>query len=580
MASLKTLLPYLKKYRFTILIGLFTLSISSGMEKLVPWFTKQAIDSIAIDDNRSALLFYVLLIVITSVVRGGVLFYSRSLLRGSTQKIDFELRNRLYNHTQKLSASYFSRMRTGDIMARATNDLNAVRNLNQQGLREFSNAIFSIALGLILMLAMNVDLTLIVLIPLPLISLVGALTGRVIHARSEQVQENFGKLTSTVQESLNGIRVIRAHVQEAHEIEAFRKLNEEYLRSNMRLVKARGALNQTLMLLSGLSSVLIIWFGGKQVLQGEITLGTLVAFNQYMMQLVIPMRGLGAMINLFSMGAAAMRRINQVFDEVPEIRDDEQTLPIQDIEGEIEFRHLTFAYSPRSSLILKDINLKIEKGMTLAIVGPLGAGKSTLLNLIPRLYNPEEGQLFIDGVDIRRIPLKLLRGSIGYVPQETFLFSDTVRENIGYGKEKIEEPELIEAATISQILESILDFPMGFDTVLGERGVTLSGGQKQRTSISRAITLKPKILLLDDCFSSVDTNTEEEILKRLREVMKGRTSIIVSHRISTVKDADLILVLDDGRIVEQGTHETLLSMQGLYFRIFLKQQLAQQLEKV
>ncbi|MFQ5632455.1 MAG: ABC transporter ATP-binding protein, partial [bacterium] len=466
---------------------------------------------------------------------------------------------------------------TGDLMARATNDLNAVRMLVGPGIMYSCNTVVLLIGSISMMLWLSPGLTLFALIPLPLmVILVYKLMGR-IHDIFKKAQEQFSIITTQAQENIAGIRVVKAYVQEEREKEQFDKLNKAYIALNLQLVKIRGILWSSMAFLSGLGVLIILWMGGAKVASGELTLGVLVAFFTLLGRMTLPMIAMGWVINLTQQGIASMGRINEIYNTAPEIfthNDANET--VQAIRGDIDFRQVSFRYNGK--YVLQDINLRIPAGKSLAIVGPVGSGKSTLMHLIPRLMDATDGELRIDGTAVQDIPLKLLRQNIGFVPQETFLFSDTIKGNILFGVDSASERETQEAAMTSQVYDEILSFPKQFDTLLGERGINLSGGQKQRTAISRAVIRKPSILLLDDALSSVDTYTEEEILKRLRQIMKGRTSIIVSHRISTIRDADEIIVFDEGKIVEKGTHESLVAREGVYADLFKKQQLEQELE--
>jgi len=560
-------------------LGLIYIALTVGFQLLSPWVLKHAIDSLAKAVTTERLLYYGGLILALAVTQGVFRFLMRNTLIVVSRKMEYDLRNDYFAELQRRSPTFFQTFKTGDLMARVTNDLNAVRNILGPGIMYFFNTLILAVTAIILMALIDVRLTLYALIPFPIMSaLVYKAMGH-IHKHFDAVQAQFATLTAKVQENLSGIRVVKAYVQERSETRTFETLNQDYLNKNLILARIRGALWAGMSFLSGLSLVILLWLGGQEVISGRITLGDFVAFAVYLAMLIWPMIALGWVINIFQQGVASMGRINEIMDYKTAIQDDDRTdHRIHSLQGEIEFRNVSFSYDGRP--VLRDINLKIESGMTVAIVGPTGSGKTTLLNLLPRLYEVEQGQVLIDGIDVRRIPLAVLRANIGYVPQETFLFSDTIKENIAFGIEKPSMPEIEEAAVIAQLKPDIQGFPDQYETMVGERGITLSGGQKQRTAIARAVIRKPKILILDDALSSVDTYTEEEILKRLRVVMENRTSIIVSHRISTVRDADLIVVLDDGHIVEQGTHEALLELDGVYAELYRKQLLEEALEEL
>jgi len=423
------------------------------------------------------------------------------------------------------------------------------------------------------------QLTLLALIPMPFVSYAVYYLGKVIHEKFNERQEQYSILTTKAQENLSGARVVKAYVREEYEIEQFRKASWEYFKKNLVLAKAQSIMWPLMFILVGLSIIITIYIGGLKVISGEMTIGTLTAFMTYLSLLIWPMIAFGWVTNMWQQGAASMKRLAKIFDTVPNIRNTEATdYTIESIEGEIEFKDVNFTHETAKNPTLQNINLKIPKGSTLAIVGYTGSGKSSFVNLIPRLYDITDGRLFIDGVDIATIPIEVLRKSIGYVPQETFLFSDSIAENIRYGDDEAQRELIHEAADVSQIVKDVADFPQRFETMLGERGITLSGGQKQRTSIARAILRRPNILILDDALSAVDTYTEETILERMRTVMKGRTSIIIAHRISTVKDADNIIVLNGGKIVEQGKHDELVALNGIYAGLYQKQLLEKELE--
>jgi ATP-binding cassette subfamily B protein len=515
------------------------------------------------------------------------------------------LRNDLFNHLERLSYSYYQRNRTGDIMARATNDLNAVRMLLGPAIMYSANTLVFTAGALGFMLAISPKLTLYAFLPLPIASVVIQYFGRRIHERFERIQAMFSDISARAQENFSGARVIRAYVQEQAEIAAFEGANREYIRRSLGLVRLMGMLWPTLELMLGGAVVIVLWLGGRQVLMGKMNVGDFVAFNTYMVQLTWPVIALGWVINIFQRGTASMTRIDEILSQQPEIADEvERALnngatggsPVQpgedarrstgEILGEVEFRHLNFAYNGVS--VLKDVNLRIPAGSSLAIVGPTGSGKTTLVNLIPRIYDADPGAVLIDGRPVRQFPLDSLRRHIGFVPQETFLFSDTIRENIAYGiahevSQEDGEPALDDiqaAAAAANIAHDIESFPEGYNTTVGERGITLSGGQKQRTAIARALLRSPRILILDDALSSVDTHTEDKILNHLREIMQGRTTIFISHRVSTVRNADAIAVLHQGRIVEQGTHDQLIARNGYYTDLYNKQLLEEELAEV
>jgi ATP-binding cassette subfamily B protein len=585
--SLRPLFPYLKKYRGSYFIGTICVFINNGVWILFPLVLRRAIDGLQGGVTREKLLTYSLELMGVAAIKGVFQFLTRWIVIGISREIEFDLRNDLFRHLESLSYSYYQRTRTGDIMARATNDLNAVRMLLGPAIMYSANTIVFTAGALVFMLSISPKLTLYAFLPLPVVSITVQYFGKQIHERFEKIQAMFSEISARAQENFSGARVIRAYVQEEPEIAAFETSNREYINRSLKLVRLMGMLWPTLETMLGLAIVLVLWLGGREVLHGRMTPGGFVAFNTYMVQLTWPVIALGWVINIFQRGTASMGRINEILVERPEIEDGPEaraakaagespaTTPIR---GEIEFRGLNFAYN--GVPVLHDINLRIPAGSSLAIVGPTGSGKTTLVSLIPRIYDAAPGTIWIDGKPVREYPLESLRRQIGFVPQETFLFSETVRENIAFGKEDASDAEVGSAAEAANIAHDIEEFPEQYRTLVGERGITLSGGQKQRTAIARAIIRNPRILILDDALSSVDTHTEDKILNHLREVMQNRTTIFISHRVSTVRNADRIAVLHAGRIVELGTHDELLARNGYYSDLYNKQLLEEELAEV
>jgi len=569
---------YLLRHKRNLTLAVFFSVGTNLLALLIPYVLRYTIDGLKTPMNKETLLLYALLIVSISIMAGFFRFLMTRRLMGVAFQIEYELRNDLFSHLQKLSLSYFHKTKTGDIMARATNDLKAVRMLVGPGIRNLLNTIIMGSAAIILMLIIDYKLTLYSLIPLPVLTIAVTIFSSRIFYRFQKVQEQFSSISVGVQENLTGIRVVKAYVQEGNEKRKFKQLNQDYMDKNISLVKIWGLFFPFIMLIAGIGMVIVLWLGGRLVMVGKISLGQFVQFNGYLMMLTWPMMALGWAINLVQRGSASMGRLIEILDQAPEIKDSEYLEDIRTLEGEIEFKNVSFAYDKK--VTLKNIDLKIPKGITIGIIGPTGSGKSTLVNLIPRLLEVREGSLTIDGMEIKSIPLKILRKNIGYVPQETFLFSESLKENIIYGLEGFDEAKLRRAVSISALSDEIERFSQRYETPVGERGVTLSGGQKQRTALSRAIIREPKILILDDAFSSVDVHTEEKILKQLRKFRKRRTCILVSHRTSTIEDADWIVVLKDGRIVEQGTHEELVARSGIYTDIWLQQQLREELEKI
>jgi ATP-binding cassette subfamily B multidrug efflux pump len=585
--SLRPLIPYFKKYRGSYVVGTVCVFLTNGIWILFPLVIRRAVDDLHLGITRHKLVTYALLLLAVAGIKGIFQFLTRWIVIGVSREIEFDLRNDLFRHLERLSYSYYQRTRTGDIMARATNDLNAVRMLLGPAIMYSANTIVFTAGALAFMLSISPKLTLYAFLPLPIVSITIQHFGRKIHERFERIQAMFSDISARAQENFSGARVIRAYVQEEAEIAAFETSNQEYIKRSLKLVRLMGMLWPTLETMLGLAIVLVLWLGGREVISGRITVGGFVAFNTYMVQLTWPIIALGWVINIFQRGTASTGRIQQILSERPEIEDTEviqlknrtaESSVSTQIRGEIEFRHLNFSYN--STPVLHDINLRIPAGSSLAIVGPTGSGKTTLVDLIPRIYDAEPGTVLIDGIPVREYPLADLRSNLGFVPQETFLFSETVRENIAFGKEDATDQEVRSAAVAASIGEEIEGFPEQYQTLVGERGITLSGGQKQRTAIARAIIRNPRILILDDALSSVDTNTEDKILNHLREIMRGRTTIFISHRVSTVRNADRIAVLHAGRIVELGTHDELVAKDGYYTDLYNKQLLEEELAEV
>ena len=546
-----------------------------------PMILKYVVDDLNQEQDQithEKILLYALLILGVALVGGLFRFGQRSLIGSVARRIEYELRGDFFKHLQKMQKSYFEQVNTGDLMSRATNDLDAVHRLLGFAIIYIADATVFFGFALVIMLRIDVTLTMLALIPYPILAVLVQFISKSLHNNFERIQEGFSKMNTKVQENLSGVRVVRAYTLEQSEIEEFDRQNLNFVNLNRVFIGLEAIFFPIFRLLPGIGAIVLLWLGGLHVIQGKIMLGDFVAFNAYLAMLIRPVIMLGFIVNRFAQGTASIDRINLILNQKPEICDEEGVdEKITELNGEIEFRHLTFAYSD-SSPVLKDINFKIDSGSTVAIVGATGAGKTTLVGLIPRIYQPERGSVFIDGTDIRDIPLETLRTSIGMVQQESFLFSDLLKNNIAYGADSATETEIEVAAYNADLLSQIDEFPNRFDTHVGERGKTLSGGQKQRTAIARAIMTPPKILILDDAFANVDTHTEDTILDRLKQVGSDCTTILISHRISTVKAADQIVVLHDGRIVETGTHQDLVSQNGIYANIHQKQLLKEEIE--
>jgi ATP-binding cassette subfamily B multidrug efflux pump len=552
--------------------------LCSTLFAVAPRVLQLAVDDLYIGVTREKLAGYGSLLLLIAGIGGYFRYQMRRIIVSASRGIEYDLRNDFFAHLERLPLSFFQSNRTGDLMSRATNDLSAVRMMVGPAIMYLANTLITAVVSLSLMLWLDVRLTLIVLIPLPVVSIAVKLFGTAIHKTFEEVQEQLADMSAVVQESLTGVRVIRAYGQETPEIARFERANLDYVRRNRRLSRLQGAFFPTMSLFLGISAVLALWLGSRDVVSGRITVGELVAFNAYLAQLAWPMIAFGWVTNLLERGTASWKRMLAIMDTEPEIRDEPGLAGREPGYGAIEFRNLTFAYGGRE--VLHDISFSVEAGEQVAIVGATGSGKSTLVHLLPRLHNPPRGMVFIDGRDVRDISLAELRGLIGFVPQEPFLFSDTLAENIAFGlpHQSAERAAAIPAAaSVARLDKDVCDFPSSYETVVGERGITLSGGQKQRTAIARAVITNPRILILDDALSAVDTYTEEEILNRLRGVMQQRTSIIISHRISTVREADQIVVLEAGRLVEKGRHADLIARGGVYADLYKKQLLEEEL---
>ncbi len=577
MSIARAVYSYLIRHWRLLLFGGALVVIANLIVLIPPLLLQQAIDTLSQGDDLATLTRLALLIVGVWIVAGAFQFSARFAINSVSRQIEYEIRNDLFQHFQRLDLAYFQRSKLGDLVARATNDLTAVRQMLGPGISNFCNTLVAFTLTAIAMVGIDVRLTLYTLTVMPLMSVLFVVVGRSIHDRYRRVQDQFGEVSARAQENFSGIRVVKAYAQEQYELDAFNRVNEEYVTRSVAFARVNSLLWPSMYFLSGLAVAILLWRGGLDVIDGRITLGELVRFNTYLAALAWPMIALGWTVNLFQQGGASMSRIQEVMVVEPAIRDGAQTrrdfVPAR---GEVEFSHVSLSYGEQE--VLHDINITVPAGTSLAIVGATGAGKSSLVNLLARVFDVTQGAVLIDGVDVREIPLDTLRRVLGYVPQDNFLFSLTLEENVGFGVEELEPARLDYVLRVSQLEKDLVDFPQGAGTMLGERGVTLSGGQKQRAGIARAVAKDPLILILDDALSSVDTNTEAAILRGLREVMRGRTSIVISHRISTVQDLDQIVVLDDGRIVERGTHSQLLARQGIYASMYRRQLLGQELD--
>ncbi len=577
MHDLRKFARYFRPYKKSLTTGILCIFASVVIGLLIPFLVGRAVDDLQSGVTWGKLTRYALTIFGVSIVSGIFLFLQRRILIGMSRHVEYDIRRDFYAHLQRLPLSFYQSNRIGDLMARATNDLGAIRQLAGPMIMYTLQTVFVVILILPLMLRISPRLTLLLFVTMPLVSLTVKYFGQQVHVRFEKIQEFFSQISARAQENFSGVRVVRAYAQEESEIAAFEHLNRQYAERNLALVRISALMRPLLQFVIGTGYVLIIWYGGRLAVRGGITVGQVTEFILYLTRLIWPLIALGYVVNLYQRGTASLKRMNAIFAVQPAIGDWPGVRDQSPIRGRIEFRNLTFAYSEHAEPILKDINLVIEAGQTIAFVGRTGSGKSTLMNFIPRLVEAPPGMVFVDNVSVRDYPLAQLRASVGYVPQETFLFSDTLAENIAFGVTEAERAEVEWAAEIAGLSDDIRGFPAGFDTLVGERGITLSGGQKQRTAIARATLRQPQILILDDALSAVDTYTEEKILAQLRGVMRERTSLIVSHRISTVRDADLICVLDKGRIIERGTHDELLARGGEYAALYDRQLLEEEL---
>lgn len=576
MQHLIHVLPYLRRHKLRIAIGVFAIAGSTGFAVVQPYLLGAAIDSLKHGGGLTTLSVYAGLLIGAAIMASLFAFLQRSTINRVSRFLEYDMRDDAFRHLQSLDQRFYLEMHTGDLMARLTNDLNQVRQFVGMGMINLVSTGVMLVVVAILMLFINWKLALVAFAVLPFVSVTMVVVSRTLQSRFRAVQDQFGHVSTHAQENFSGIRVVKAFVQEEREITAFAATNREYVRRNLVYVRLSGIMWPLMFLVVGTAMALVLYVGGSEVASGEIGLGQFVEFNGYLALLTFPMISLGFVINMYQQGAASMARVMEVMNRQPSIRDTGLTLPIRTIEGGIEFRNVTVSYADVP--VFHDVSFTVAPGETVAVVGMTGVGKTTLMSLVPRILEADEGEVLIDGIDVRRIPLQTLRAAVGYVPQDTFLFSATLRENTMFGVDSATVTEVEHALATARLSKDLEQFPRGLDTIVGERGVSLSGGQKQRTSLARAVLRDPDILILDDAMSSIDTHTQSEILAGLKDVMARRTTLITSMRISTIKDADRIVVLGEGGIIEQGTHRDLLANDKLYARMYRRELLQQELE--